>query len=70
MNEMAKRNFQIVDEDTDFDPAVGAKKMPTNIAGTVKPRTDYFDAPVDKIVPCTLKGERDFSAVEIGRAHV
>lgn len=60
---MAKRSFQIVDEDTDFDPAVGAKKMPTNIAGTVKPRTDYFDAPVDKIVPCTLKGERDFSAV-------
>lgn len=61
---MAKE-IVIEDEGNSFDPTAGAKKMPVEINRFgIQPRNDYVDAPVDRIVPFTLKGDRDFSFIE------
>lgn len=61
---MAKKLPEIVDDSTPFSPTIGAQKMPVNITRGNTARTDYIDAPVNQIVPFTLKGNDDFTKVE------
>lgn len=55
-----KRADDPISFDMEFDPAISAGKMPTNITGGIKPMSDFMEIPSNKIVEYQNKQASDF----------
>lgn len=55
-----KRPTDPIDFDMEFNPAIAAGKMPTNITGGIKPLSDFMELPCSKIVEYQNKQASDF----------
>jgi len=61
---VAKKNFKkaldSIEDMDQFDPALSASKLPTDISGGLIPSRDYIDIPIERIIPFQQKEDSDF----------